>query len=32
MVEKFEMEKGHELGRKKSHKKKMNGISIPWKT
>jgi hypothetical protein len=32
MVKKFEMERGHELGRRKSHKKQMTRISIPWKT
>jgi len=32
MIKKFETEKGHELGHKKSHKKQMIGISIPWKT
>jgi len=32
MVKKFEMERGHELGHKKSHKKQMTRISIPWKT
>ncbi len=32
MIKKFETKKGHELGHKKSHKKQMIGISIPWKT
>jgi hypothetical protein len=32
MVEKFEMERGHKLGNKKSYKKQMIGINIPWKT
>ncbi len=29
MVQKFEMEKRHELGHKKSHKKQVIGINIP---
>jgi hypothetical protein len=32
MVEKFEIEKGHELGCKKSHNKQMTGRNIPRKT
>jgi hypothetical protein len=32
MVEKFETERGHKLGNKKSYKKQMIGINIPWKT
>jgi hypothetical protein len=29
MIEKFETERGHEFGSKKSHKKQMTGRSIP---
>jgi hypothetical protein len=32
MAEKFEMERGHELGSKKSHKQHMIRRNIHWKT